>query len=54
MTSTELLDYYRIPGPFTALGRFGDQVDVVAFDPAAVASIVHGLLMHEAWRLRMA
>ncbi len=54
MTSKELLDYYRIPGPFTALGRFGDQVDAIAFDPAVVASIVHGLLMHEAWRLHIA
>jgi hypothetical protein len=49
MTPTELLDYYRSPGPFTRLGRFAEQVDAIAFDAATVAGIVQGLLMHEAW-----
>ena len=40
MTPTELLDYYRSPGPFTGLGRFGGQVDAIVFDAATVAGIV--------------
>lgn len=49
MTPAELLDYYKSPGPFTDLGRFGDQVDAIAFDAANVATMVQGLLIHEAW-----
>jgi hypothetical protein len=49
MTSAELLEYYRSPGPFTELGRFGEQIDAIAFDPASAAAIVQGLLMHEGW-----
>ena len=40
MTLKDLLDYYRSPGPFTALGRFGEQLDAITFDAATVAGIV--------------
>jgi hypothetical protein len=49
MTPAELLDYYRSPGSFTDLGRFGAEVDALEFDVGAVAKIVQGLLIHEAW-----
>jgi len=49
MTLEELLEYYRSPGPFTALGRFGAQIDAMSFDPATIAQVVQGLLMHEGW-----
>jgi hypothetical protein len=46
MTHPEFLAEYVQPGPFTGLGRFGAEVDALPADPAALARVVQGLLIH--------
>jgi hypothetical protein len=47
MTHEELLAFYTAPGPFTDLAAFADQVDALPAEPAAMARLVQGLLIHE-------
>lgn len=44
-----LLAYYTVPGVFTSLEGFEEQVDAIPDDIASVAAAVQGLLIHEAW-----
>ena len=48
MNHEELLAYYRAPGIFTGLEGFEDAVDAIPGDIASIASVVQGLLIHEA------
>jgi hypothetical protein len=47
MTHEDLLALYTAPGPFTDLTGFADQVQGLPADPAAIARVVQGLLIHE-------
>lgn len=43
----DILEYYAQPGPTTALGGHADRVDALPSDPAALAAIVRGLILHQ-------
>ncbi|MGB2695925.1 MAG: transglutaminase-like domain-containing protein [Dehalococcoidia bacterium] len=49
LTHDELLTYYMVPGPFTTIEGFEEQIDAVRSDIGAIAKLVQGLLVHEAW-----
>ena len=48
MTDAELHDYYAAPGVFTSVEPFASQIDALPSDTAAIATVVQGLLIHEA------
>lgn len=49
MNHDAFLSLYSAPGVFTNLGEFAETLASLPGDPAAVATTVQGLLLHEAW-----
>lgn len=48
VVTEEELAFYAVPGPLTALGTDSARLDVVS-DPAEVARLLHGFVVHEGW-----
>jgi hypothetical protein len=47
MTQGDLLAFYKLPGPFTGLDGFEDEVEALPCAVAVIARTVQGLLIHE-------
>ena len=48
MNHTDILNYYRSPGPFTNVERFAKEIEALPSDTPTIARFVQGLLVHEA------
>jgi len=48
-TSQGILDFYTPPAPMTSAGRHAPLLEALPSEPAALARVVQGLLLHEHW-----